>query len=97
MIFMTTKKEIQPLLPGDLSLQIGLNANRAAAQTRFKEYRSRRAEETLRRQDADLALFHEFLELVNLRQLLSLTLVDQLMDFSFQRFCSSFRSRATVL
>ena len=67
MIFMTAKKEIQPLLPGDLSLQIGLNANRAAAQMRFKEYRARRAAETLRRQDADLALFHEFLELVNLR------------------------------
>ena len=64
---MSANKEIHPLLPGDLSLQIGLNANRAAAKTRFKEYRSRHAEETLRRQDADLALFHEFLELVNLR------------------------------
>ncbi len=64
---MTPDKEIQPLLPGDLSLQIGLGANRAAARARFQEYRSRRAEETLRRQDADLALFHEFLEFVNLR------------------------------
>jgi len=64
---MTPEKEMQPLLPGELSHQIGLNANRAAAQSRFKEYRSRRAEETLRRQDADLALFHEFLERVNLR------------------------------
>ena len=64
---MPPEKEIQPLLPGELARLIGANANRAAAQSRFKEYRSRRAEETLRRQDADLALFHEFLELYNLR------------------------------
>ena len=64
---MLPEKEIQPLLPGELESLIGLNANRAAAKSRFREYRSRRAEETLRRQDADLALFHEFLELVNLR------------------------------
>lgn len=64
---MTPDKEIQPLLPGELSMQIGLGANRAAARARFQEYRSRRAEETLRRQDADLALFHEFLEFVNLK------------------------------
>jgi len=64
---MTPDKEIQPLLPGERSMQIGLGANRAAARARFQDYRSRRAEETLRRQDADLALFHEFLEFVNLR------------------------------
>ena len=64
---MSPEKEIQPLLPGELAQFIGLNANRAAAKTRFRDYRSRRAEETLRRQDADLALFHEFLEFVNLR------------------------------
>lgn len=64
---MADEKEIQPLLPGELSRLIGLNANRAAAQTRFRDYRSRRAEETLRRQDADLALFHEFLEFASLR------------------------------
>ena len=67
MIFMASSKEIQPLLPGELAGQIGEQANRAAAQTRFHDYRSRRATETLRRQDADLALFHEFLEFVNLR------------------------------
>jgi len=67
MIFMASPKEIQPLLPGELAQQIGDQANRAAAQTRFNDYRSRRAPETLRRQDADLALFHEFLEFVNLR------------------------------
>src|SRR5574340_986784 len=60
---MSTRREIQPLLPGELARAIGLNANRVAARLRFNEYRSRRASETLRRQDADLALFHEFLEL----------------------------------
>lgn len=64
---MASKREIQPLLPGELAQIIGLQANRAAALSRFKEYRSRRATETLRRQDADLSLFHEFLELHNLR------------------------------
>lgn len=64
---MPPDKEIQPLLPGDLARLIGESANQAAARTRFQEYRSRRAEHTLRRQDADLALFHEFLELANLR------------------------------
>ncbi len=63
---MATKREIQPLLPGELARSIGLNANRAAARSRFNEYRSRRALETLRRQDADLSLFHEFLELHSL-------------------------------
>ncbi len=64
---MAPDKEIQPLLPGELARIIGANANRAAAQTRFRDYRSRRAEETLRRQDADLALFREFLEFAGLR------------------------------
>jgi len=64
---MADEKEIQPLLPGELAQLIGLNANRAAAQARFHDYRSRRAEETLRRQDADLVLFHEFLAFANLR------------------------------
>ena len=67
MFLMTPDKEIQPLLPGELSLRIGMSANHAAAKARFADYRARRAEETLRRQDADLALFHEFLEFVNLR------------------------------
>jgi len=64
---MSEEKEIQPLLPGELAHLIGLKANHAAALTRFRDYRSRRAEETLRRQDADLALFHEFLEFIDLR------------------------------
>lgn len=64
---MASAKEIQPLLPGELAHLIGLDANRAAARTRFSDYRTRRAEQTLRRQDADLALFREFLQLANLR------------------------------
>jgi integrase len=53
--------EIQPLLPGELAHMIGERANQAAASSRFTDYRSRRAEQTLRRQDADLLLFREFL------------------------------------
>ncbi len=64
---MASAKEIQPLLPGELAHLIGLDANRAAARTRFSDYRTRRAEQTLRRQDADLALFREFLQMANLR------------------------------
>ena len=45
----------------DALQQAGQSANAAAARHRFAEYRSRRAEETLRRQDADLDLFAEFL------------------------------------
>ena len=58
---------IQPLLPGELAALIGDKANRAAAASRFADYRSRRAEQTLRRQDSDLMLFREFLALVGLR------------------------------
>jgi integrase len=39
----------------------GQSANVAAARYRFDEYRARRAAETVRRQDADLVLFAEFL------------------------------------
>ena len=53
---------IQPILPEESRLsQAGLTANRIAARHRFEDYRSRRAPQTLRRQDADLALFAEFL------------------------------------
>lgn len=62
----SSDKDLQSLLPGDLSRRIGEQANQAAARSRFADYRSRRAEHTLRRQDADLDLFHEFLELVHL-------------------------------
>lgn len=53
---------MQPLLPGELAHLIGEQANQAAARSRFNDYRTRRAEQTLRRQDADLLLFREFLE-----------------------------------
>ncbi len=71
---MSTKNEltpgsdaIQPLLPGELGNLLGERANRAAAASRFADYRSRRAEHTLRRQDADLMLLREFLALMGLR------------------------------
>jgi integrase len=57
-----SEKALQPLLPGELARQVGEQANAAAARSRFTDYRSRRAEQTLRRQDADLLLFREFLE-----------------------------------
>jgi integrase len=51
---------LQPTLPSAL-IQAGQAANRAAARHRFEDYRSRRAVETLRRQEADLGLFANFL------------------------------------
>jgi len=50
----------QPLLPGELQ-QAAQAANQAAARHRFADYQTRRAEETLRRQQADLGLFQDFL------------------------------------
>ena len=55
----------QPLLPGELA-QAGQAANEAAARHRFNDYRLRHADQTLRRQQADLALFSEFLAVLNL-------------------------------
>jgi len=55
-------KPKQPPLPVLLETA-GQAANDAAARYRFDDYRSRRAANTLRRQDADLALFAEFLYL----------------------------------
>ncbi len=57
----------QPLLPEiELRQQVGRAANRAAARHLFDDYRARLANETLRRQEADLALFAEFLGSVGL-------------------------------
>jgi integrase len=53
-------KPKQPPLPVMLE-QAGQAADQAAARHRFADYRSRRAAHTVRRQDADLALFAEFL------------------------------------
>lgn len=61
----TQEKSWQMLLPGDLA-RAAESANRAAARHRFADYRQRRAEETLRRQDADLELFAGFLSGLNL-------------------------------
>ena len=62
-----TPKPTQPLLPEELiRARAGKAANRAAARHRFEDYRSRRAPETLRRQDADLQLFAAFLEQVRI-------------------------------
>ena len=48
------------ILPKSLQ-RLGQAANQAAARQRFADYQSRRAEHTLRRQQADLALFAQFL------------------------------------
>lgn len=47
--------------PSDTLAKAGQTANKKAASRAFVEFRSRRAENTLRRYDADLALFAEFL------------------------------------
>lgn len=51
----------QPLLPGELQ-QAAQLANQLAARHRFADYQARRAEETLRRQQADLGLLQDFLD-----------------------------------
>jgi integrase len=60
-----TPKPWQPLLPNEFDplpmARAGQAANQAAARHRMADYRSRRAEETLRRQNADLNLFATFL------------------------------------
>lgn len=62
----TPEKPYQPLLPADLHATARA-ANQAAAQHAFADYRQRRARNTLRRQDSDLALFTEFLNALNLQ------------------------------
>lgn len=51
----------QQKILADTLEQAGYSANQAAAKHRFHDYRARRAAETVRRQDADLVLFAEFL------------------------------------
>lgn len=50
-----------PYLQKGLLVEAGQAANQAAARHRFADYRMRRAEQTVRRQQADLALFAGFL------------------------------------
>lgn len=59
-----TDKAGSELLPRRMSAleMAGQAANRAAASAVFADYRSRKAENTIRRQDADLALFSDFLQ-----------------------------------
>ena len=52
-----TVGETVPAIPQDL----GQAANQAAARSAFADYRSRKAANTLRRQDVDLALFAQYL------------------------------------
>ena len=56
-----SRKNKQLVLPGALE-KAGAAANQAAARHRFSDYKMRRADETLRRQKADLELFGSFLE-----------------------------------
>lgn len=57
------EKSWQPLLPGENDhVDAGQLANLEASRQRFNEYRLRRADQTLRRQEADLNLFITMLE-----------------------------------
>ncbi len=74
---MTAKKSLpakqhQLTLPTILQ-EAGSAASRAAAKHRFADYRSRLSAQTVRRQDADLALFGEFLYTVHVREISDLT------------------------
>jgi site-specific recombinase XerD len=57
---------MQPLLPGSLLTE---DPNRQSPKSIFEEYRSRRSEHTLRRQEADLLLFREFITLSGVKTL----------------------------
>ena len=57
----SSRKTRQLALPGALK-RAGTAANQAAARHRFSDYKMRRADETLRRQKADLELFRQFLD-----------------------------------
>lgn len=65
-------KNVQLTLPTILSAA-GSAANQAASAYRFEDYRSRIAPHTVRRQDADLALFAEFLYTVKVKRINDLT------------------------
>ena len=56
------QESFQPLLPGEMSQSVNNPISAASAHSHFNNYHSRCAEETLRRQEADLLLFREFIE-----------------------------------
>ena len=66
------KNENQLTLPTILETA-GTAASLAAARYRFEDYRSRLSAQTVRRQNADLALFAEFLYTVKVREIGDLT------------------------
>lgn len=65
--------QYQLTLPSILE-KAGSAASQAAARHRFEEYRSRLSQQTVRRHNADLALFAEFLYTVRVREIGDLTL-----------------------
>ena len=62
---MSDNTQLVVIQPDALALA-GEIAKRAAAENVFGDYRQRRAAQTLRRQDADLALFARFLGLTGI-------------------------------
>lgn len=58
----TMTLEIIPLPENSPLVIAGQAANKEAARSTFREYRNRKAANTIRRQDADLALFTEYLQ-----------------------------------
>ncbi len=64
---MPTKETSSAITIPEPLRQLGQAANQAAAAHRFSDYRSRKADQTLRRQDADLRLLGEFLEIAGVR------------------------------
>lgn len=60
-------RDLMPSSPGDRMIVAGQAANHAAQGAAFSDYRSRKAANTLRRQDNDLAIFMQFLERVHLK------------------------------
>jgi site-specific recombinase XerD len=54
--------DLMPLSENSPMVIAGQAANKAAARATFTDYRTRKAKNTIRRQDADLALFTDYLK-----------------------------------
>lgn len=63
---LTMTLDMMPLPENSPAVIAGQAANRAAAAAVFSDYRTRKAANTIRRQDADLALFADFLQAANI-------------------------------